>query len=128
MIQILLISIGGAVGAVIRFSIGKLASKLMGKSDIFTGTLFSNLMGCFFAGIILAWVGDNATISQETILFLTVGILGSITTFSTFALESFQLLESGNFIKTISYLFLQVVIAFLMTAGGYSLFQYVLGG
>jgi CrcB protein len=128
MIQILLISIGGAIGAVIRFSIGKFTSTLTGKSDIFTGTLFSNLMGCFFAGIMLAWVGDNATISQEAILFLSVGILGSITTFSTFALESFQLIESGNFIKTISYLFLQIVISFLMTAGGYSLFQYVLGG
>lgn len=127
MIQILIISLGGAVGAVLRYSIGKLTSKILGDTVVFTGTLFSNMIGCFFAGFILAWGGDHSNISEEVILFLTIGILGSITTFSTFALESFQLLDNGNVTKLISYLLFQVVIAFLLTAAGYALYQYTGG-
>lgn len=127
MIQLLLISMGGAIGAVSRYSIGVLTSKIFGRTDVVTGTLFSNLIGCFFAGFILAWMGNNANLSQEFILFLTVGILGSVTTFSTFALESYQLLEKGEIIKMICYLFFQVVIAFLLTVSGYSLYQFIGG-
>ncbi len=123
MIQILLVSLGGAIGAVLRYSIGKLTSKILGETDVLTGTIFSNVIGCFFAGFFLAWMGDNPNISEEVILFLTVGILGSITTFSTFALESYQLLDKGKFTKLISYLFIQIVIAFLLTAAGCALYQ-----
>lgn len=115
------------MGAVLRYSIGKLTSKIFGDTDVFTGTLFSNVIGCFFAGFILAWMGVNTHISEEVILFVTVGILGSITTFSTFALESYQLLENGKITKLIFYLFIQVVIAFLLTAAGYALYQYAGG-
>tara|TARA_R100001143_G_scaffold63597_2_gene73298 strand:+ start:17212 stop:17598 length:387 start_codon:yes stop_codon:yes gene_type:complete len=127
MTQILLISLGGAIGAILRYSIGKFTSTILGDTDVFTGTLFSNVIGCFFAGIILAWMGDNSGISEEVILFVTIGILGSITTFSTFALESYQLLDNGKFTKLISYLFIQVVIAFLLTAAGYALYQFTGG-
>lgn len=125
MIQLLLVSIGGALGAVLRYTIGKLTSKIVGGKDFFTGTFFSNMIGCFFAGFMLAWMGDSSNISQGSILFLSVGILGSVTTFSTFALETSQLLDKGNIIKMISYLFIQVVTAFLLTATGYTLYQFV---
>lgn len=128
MIQLFLISIGGAIGAVLRYSIGMLTLKLFGNTDVLTGTLFSNLIGCFFAGFLLGWMGGNANLSQEIILFLSVGILGSVTTFSTFALETYQLFEKGNIIKMVSYLFFQVVIAFLLTASGYALYQFAGGG
>jgi len=51
-----------------------------------------------------------------------------LTTFSTFALESYQLLDRGDSTKLMLYLFLQVVIAFLLTAGGFALYQIILGG
>ena len=127
MIHILIISLGGAIGAVMRYSIGKITFKVLGNPDVITGTLFSNVIGCFFAGIILGWMGDHSNISEEVILFLTVGILGSITTFSTFALESYQLFDDGKFTKLISYLFIQIVIAFLLTAAGYALYQFTGG-
>lgn len=128
MIQVLLIAIGGAIGAALRYAVGRVASKTTGSSAALTGTLFSNLIGCFFVGIVLAWTVNNTTLSQEVILFLTVGILGSLTTFSTFALESYQLLDRGDSTKLMLYLFLQVVIAFLLTAGGFALYQIILGG
>ena len=128
MINVLIISLGGAIGAVSRYSIGIITSKLFGESDVLTGTLFSNLIGCFIVGFLLAWMGDNTNFSQEIILLLTVGILGSFTTFSTFALETYQLFEKGKIIKMVSYLFFQVVIAFLLTALGYALYQFAGGG
>lgn len=127
MMQLLLVSIGGAIGAILRYSIGKITSKIVGNKNVFTGTLFSNVIGCFFAGFILAWLGANSNISEEIILFLTVGILGSITTFSTFALETYQLLENGNITQMLSYLFIHLVIAFLTTVSGYSLYQFTVG-
>lgn len=127
MTQIFLVSFGGAIGAVLRYSIGKLTSKVLGNTNVLTGTLFSNGIGCFFAGFILAFMADNINISEEITLFLSVGILGSITTFSTFALESYQLLHNGKITKLISYLFIHIVIAFLLTAGGYALYQ-IAGG
>lgn len=127
MIQILLVSMGGAIGAVLRYSIGRISSKIWKNRDVLTGTLLSNVIGCFFAGFILAWVGHKSNIPEEVILFLTVGILGSLTTFSTFALETYQLLSRGNIKKIISYLFIQVVIAFLFTISGYALYQFAGG-
>lgn len=128
MINVLIISLGGAIGAVSRYSIGIITSKFFAETDILTGTLFSNLIGCFIVGFLLAWMGDNSNFSQEITLFLTVGILGSFTTFSTFALETYQLFEKGKIIKMVSYLFIQVVIAFLLTASGYALYQFAGGG
>lgn len=127
MLHVLLIASGGAIGAALRYSIGRFTSKITDNSGVLTGTLFSNLIGCFIAGIVLAWVVDTTTLSQEVILFLTVGILGSMTTFSTFALESYHLLDQGNITKILFYLFLQIVIAFLLTAGGFTLYQIMFG-
>ncbi len=118
MIHFLLIAIGGAIGASLRFLTGFLAVKLFGKSEVMTGTVLANITGCLLAGILLGLVSVEVMLNQTTILFLTIGVLGSYTTFSTFALEAYQLGKVSS-ATCILYLFLQLVVAGSATVGGY---------
>ncbi len=124
MTNLLAVALGGAVGALMRFSAGLITLKLVGRSHVLTGTVISNILGCFLAGIGLAWLTSGADISTELGLFLTVGILGSLTTFSAFALETFQLLNKENRKQLFGYLSLQIVVALLVTAAGFGLYHW----
>ncbi|TVQ02818.1 MAG: fluoride efflux transporter CrcB [Balneolaceae bacterium] len=119
MTELLAVAIGGAIGAVLRYLSGIILIRIMSRSDVINGTVFSNLLGCFLAGMALAWIANTAILSPEITLFLTVGILGSLTTFSTFALETYQLIGKETKPQLAAYLSLQLIAAFLLTAAGY---------
>lgn len=124
MINLLLIALGGAIGASLRFLTGKAAIKLFGKHDVFTGTVFANIAGCLFAGTLLGLVSVEQLLNQTSILFLTIGILGSFTTFSTFILEAYQIgKESAP--KLVTYLFLQLFVALLAAVAGYGFIHFL---
>lgn len=125
MTNLLLVGIGGAIGAVLRFMAGTITVNWIGKSDVLTGTVLANLTGCFVAGIALGWAAENPAVSPEAVLFISTGILGSLTTFSTFALESWQLAKKDKATDLLFYLSLQVILAFLMTAAGYFITQFI---
>jgi fluoride exporter len=125
MTNLLFVGIGGAIGAVLRFLAGIITVKWVGKSDVLTGTVMANLTGCFFAGAALGWAVENPAVSPEAVLFISTGILGSLTTFSTFALESWQLVKKDTITQLLFYLCLQVVAAFLMTVAGYFTIQII---
>lgn len=127
MIYLLLVALGGAIGAVFRFFAGLFTVKVIGRSDVITGTVFANVAGCFLAGFALGWVESSPELSYEIILFIVVGILGSLTTFSTFALEVFYLARGKAKTHLVMYLLLQIVLAFLMTLLGYGLFLWIGG-
>jgi fluoride exporter len=127
MTQILLVALGGAIGAVLRYLTGRLTIRVAGKSNVLTGTVIANSLGCLLAGILLGWFTATEHPGDGIALFLTVGILGSYTTFSTFSLEISRLLtESWN--KLLTYLFLQVVLAISLCAAGYIVTLWVAGG
>lgn len=127
MTELIAVALGGAVGAVLRYLSGIVIIRIIGRSDVLNGTVLSNLLGCFLAGMALAWIADGAAMPPQIMLFITIGILGSLTTFSTFALETFQLMEKGTMLQLAAYLTAQIIAAFLVTAGGYWLIS-VLGG
>ncbi|MCC5940927.1 MAG: CrcB family protein [Balneolaceae bacterium] len=124
MINLLLITLGGAIGASLRFLSGIAASKLFGKNDVLTGTVFANIAGCLFAGTLLGLVSVEQLLNQTSILFLTVGILGSLTTFSTFILEAYQIGREST-PRLLIYLFLQLVVALLATITGYGFIHFL---
>ncbi len=119
MTELIAVALGGAVGAVLRYLSGIVIIRIIGRSDVLNGTVLSNLLGCFLAGMALAWIADGAAMPPQIMLFITIGILGSLTTFSTFALETFQLMEKGTMLQLAAYLTAQIIAAFLVTAGGY---------
>lgn len=120
MAQVLIIALGGAIGAVLRHLTGKVSMRFFGASSIYTGTLFANIIGCFIGGGFLAYFSHVDSFVEGTRLFLTIGILGSYTTFSSFAFETHQLFNKSNK-ELIVYLSYQIAGAFGALAAGYGI-------
>lgn len=93
--KILLVMIGGGLGAVSRYLITLLSSRLYGSSFP-AGTLFVNLSGCFLIGVSFALAEYRNILSPSARLFIMTGFLGGLTTFSTYALESVNFARSGD--------------------------------
>ena len=95
-LTIIAVASGGAIGATLRL----LLNTLINKTFIHTlplGTLVVNLLGSLFIGILFAYFHLNTSLSPHLRTFFITGILGALTTYSTFAIESFFLLESGDY-------------------------------
>lgn len=95
MINIIYVGLGGFIGAILRYAITLYSSKIF-MIDIPIGTLISNLIGGLFIGIIMALATNTHLISSEMKLFLTSGLMGGLTTFSTFSYETINLLNEGK--------------------------------
>ena len=94
MTRTLLLSLGAILGANARYWLGVWAIQRLGAHFPF-GTLLVNVSGCLLIGLINGiGAGERWPISQETRLFLVVGFLGAYTTFSSFGMESYALLQS----------------------------------
>lgn len=94
--KLIVIGVGGFIGAVARYSISGWASKWSADSPFPYGTLAVNLIGCFIIGAVMTLVEDGRLFSPQIRLFVTVGVLGSLTTFSTFGFETIELLRAGS--------------------------------
>lgn len=94
MTAILLIALGGALGSVLRFGVITLTYKFL-SIHFPWGTIFANLFGCFIIGIIWA-ILDTFEEPKNLKLFLITGLLGGFTTFSSFALENFNMFRAGE--------------------------------
>ncbi len=90
----LLIALGGAIGAVLRFLVSSITVKLTGIMYPW-GTIAVNLIGCFLIGLIWGAM-ENLEVENNIKLFVFTGLLGAFTTFSTFAIENFYLLRNGD--------------------------------
>ena len=97
MIRVLLIGSGGFIGAVLRYVISGLSVKYLGASFPY-GTLIVNIIGAFLIGFIMEASLNLWPISLEFRMFLTVGILGGFTTFSTFSYETVSFIGNGSYL------------------------------
>ena len=108
MTDCLIVAAGGAIGAVCRFLIGKLP---LGSSDGFPiKTFIVNILGCFLIGLVAALALKQFADSPRLVLFLKVGVCGGFTTFSSFALETGNIIEKGSYITAASYIMLSVAV------------------
>ncbi|MBM3140655.1 MAG: fluoride efflux transporter CrcB [Chloroflexi bacterium] len=117
--QLLLIAIGGAAGALMRYGIG-LAAQAGGVSFP-TGTLAVNLTGAFALGFIATFLVERTTVSPELRIALTIGVLGAYTTFSTFSLETLNLLSDGEWSLALLNIIASVTGSVLLAWAGQSL-------
>jgi len=95
--MIVAIAIGGALGAVLRYSLVGWAQ--MWGAGFPYGTLLVNVIGSLIAGIVYIVLMEKLALDSVMRGFILVGLLGSLTTFSTFSLETVHLLEAGEFVK-----------------------------
>ncbi len=96
MIKILYVGIGGFLGASLRYIISYHAPKLFGNHFPY-GTLIVNVIGGILIGLIMELSLTTNGISPNLRLFLTTGIMGGLTTFSTFSFETVTLLSEGKY-------------------------------
>ncbi len=109
MMQALAIATGGAIGALLRFYASSGVYLLLGRGFPY-GTLFVNVSGSLLLGVLYAVFQERTEISPEVRLALTIGLLGAFTTFSTFSMETLQLIESGDIFKALLNILLSVVL------------------
>ena len=115
---ILAIGSGGFIGAVLRAYLNGLISHKL-PHDLPFGTLGVNLIGSFLMGILIAYFMYTTVFSLHTKSFLSTGILGALTTYSTFAIESFLLLKGGHVMLATLNVSLNAIGSIMMAAGGF---------
>lgn len=92
--RVLLIALGGAIGTVARYLTSLLALRWFGPEFPY-GTLIVNLSGAFLIGLVQELGAEAAVVSDNTRLFLTTGMMGGLTTYSTFSYETVRLMEAN---------------------------------
>lgn len=107
MIQILSIAAGGAIGALLRFWMSSGVYLLLGRSFPY-GTLAVNVLGSFIMGLLYVFMLERVELSAEWRAALVIGLLGAFTTFSTFSIETMNLIEAGDITKAGLNMFLSV--------------------
>ena len=93
--HLLLVMLGGAIGAGCRYGVGRLAAAQLGPGFPW-GTFIVNLAGGFLAGALLSLLAAEGARAEPLRLFLGVGILGGFTTFSAFSAETAGMLQRGE--------------------------------
>lgn len=106
MINCIVVGLGGFIGAVFRYLIGLLP--VSPENGFPIKTLLINIAGAFLIGIVVA-LGAKKEWNSQLILFLKVGICGGFTTFSSFALETNQLMERGATGSALLYAVVSVI-------------------
>jgi CrcB protein len=94
-VRLLLVCIGGAIGSGLRYVMSGAMIQWLGPGFPY-GTFAVNVLGSFLIGLIQEVGTTSLLISDETRLFLTVGIMGGLTTYSTFSYETVRLMETGS--------------------------------
>lgn len=115
--QLLLVFLGGGIGSVLRFLIGKQFT-----FDSFSfpwATFIVNLLGSFIIGTVFGYMLVKGKLSNELLVFLVAGFCGGFTTYSAFAYESISLLKAGQTNLFLSYVLSSVLVGFFCVWLGY---------
>lgn len=113
----LLVGLGGGLGSIVRYSIALLLTRL-NVSYLVLSTFAANLIGCFIAGFAIGYIEKNIGYNHQIRLFLIIGFCGGLTTFSTFAVENINYINSRLFFSSILYVFSSILFGFLAVWAG----------
>ena len=112
MLNCVIVGLGGFLGSLLRYLVGLIQLK---ESVSFPyKTLCINILGSFLIGLVAACAAKQTELNPRWVLFLKVGVCGGFTTFSSFALETVQLIQGGRPAAAGIYLSLSVLLSVLM--------------
>jgi|COG998Drversion2_1049125.scaffolds.fasta_scaffold196106_1 CrcB protein len=122
--KLIFLAAGGAMGTILRYSLSGFTYKILG--GVFPwGTLFVNLTGSLIIGLFWGFF-EIQNLSSNVRNFLFIGVLGGFTTFSTLALESFNLLRNGELRLAISNLLASNVLGVILVFIGFLISKYTI--
>jgi CrcB protein len=98
--QVLAIAAGGAVGSVLRFWMSTWVHSFAGRSFPY-GTLTVNVLGCLAMGFLFVLFVDRLSDNAVLRAGILIGVLGGFTTFSSFSIETLNLIEQGAWLKAV---------------------------
>jgi len=112
MTTILAIAVGGAIGSVARYGMTVYADYLFGREFPY-GIFLTNILGSVVIGVCFVLIVERALVSELWRSILMVGFLGGFTTFSTFSIQSLELLQAGRLLDAAGYILGSVVLSIL---------------
>ncbi len=110
-VPVILVGLGGFLGAILRYLVSGMAARV---AELPTGTLIVNVIGSTVLSIL-----TFSSVPNSTVYLVNIGLLGSFTTFSTFAYETFKLLEEGENMYFILNISLNVLLCLVGIIAGY---------
>ena len=113
---VLVVGLGGAVGAILRWWVGVLMSHLL--APVFLGTLVVNLAGSFLVGVLLIWFQGKLPINDVLRTGIVVGLLGGFTTYSAFSMEVVNMTMAGFYGRASAYVVVTVAVCLMGTWAG----------
>lgn len=120
MIQILAIAAGGAIGSVLRYAVSTGVYSMFGRNFPY-GTLAVNVAGSFLMGFLFVLMVERLDMSGMWRMAILVGFLGAFTTFSTFSIETVNLLQAGDFLRALLNITISVAFCLVATWVGFRL-------
>jgi len=113
LIKLLYLMIGGITGTFARYFLSGFIYKFTG-TDFPYGTLVINLIGCFLIGIFATLSDEKLILGPDMRVMLMAGFCGAFTTFSTFILETGNLVKDAEWLRAFGNVFLSVIIGFIL--------------
>jgi fluoride exporter len=124
MTRVLLVGLGGFIGSIARYGLQGLVHWWL--DTLFpAGTVVVNALGCLLIGAVMSLVEYRQMFSPGVRVFLTIGILGGFTTFSTFGFETFEMLRHGSWRPAGWYVAGNVVLGLAAVFAGWSTARFV---
>jgi CrcB protein len=122
--EILVVGVGGFIGAVARYLLSTLIHRNI-ESSFPWGTFTVNIIGCFFIGCLMYLIENRLVVSDQMRLFLGLGVLGAFTTFAAFSLEIIEMMRSGQNWMALANVMLSVGLGVMAVWAGHMLLRRV---
>jgi len=120
MSKIILIGLAGFIATLSRYCISDVVAKRYGETFPM-GTLVVNLIGCFLVGLLFYLLQERYLVNQTVRTVVLIGFVGGFTTFSSFGLQTFTLLQDGEFGLAVLNLMVSNFVGLFLIWAGYSL-------
>tara|TARA_B100000945_G_C20222292_1_gene521188 strand:- start:227 stop:601 length:375 start_codon:yes stop_codon:yes gene_type:complete len=119
--EIIAVFVGGGLGSVLRFLVNKI--EIISENNFPYSTFISNFLGCFILGLVLGYFIKNENPNSILFVFLTIGLCGGFTTFSSFSNESLELIQNGEIFTFLTYSLSSLVVGIVSVYAGTIMFK-----